>query len=216
MSAGPNVEPLDVDPEAAALRRAEDRGRALADLFERHRERLLRMVRLRMDPALRARLGASDVLQDAYLELARRVDEYAERPALPAFLWMRFVTAERILKAHRFHARAGKRAVGRQVPLGARGALTASTDSIAEAFLARDTSPTQGADRGERRERVLSALGRLKPADREMIALRHFEGLTAAEAAREVGIGVEAATKRYLRALERLRDVLGPAGPSSG
>ncbi len=103
----------DPDPDVQALlsagRNAEARKERLGELLFQYRARLLRVVELRMDPVLRARLGASDVVQDAYVEIARRVDRYLKAPTMPFFLWARFITVQRILKAHRFHVSAQQR-----------------------------------------------------------------------------------------------------------
>ena len=60
--------------------------RELTELFEQHRERLTQMVRLRMDRRLQGRVDAADVLQEAYLECAKRFADYRENPSMPLFL----------------------------------------------------------------------------------------------------------------------------------
>jgi RNA polymerase sigma-70 factor, ECF subfamily len=82
--------------------RAGDR-RALADLFQLHRDRLRRMVELRMDARLHGRIDASDVLQDGFIDLAKRVDSYLSDPKLPVFLWLRLVVSDRLATYHRQH-----------------------------------------------------------------------------------------------------------------
>src|SRR5688572_5213610 len=77
--------------------------RALNDLFARYRERLRRMVEMRLAQRLQARIDASDVVQDAYLEVTRRLDEYLREPRLPLFLWLRMVVGEHIVQMHRHH-----------------------------------------------------------------------------------------------------------------
>ncbi len=96
--------------------RAGDR-QALTDLFQRHRDRLHRMVELRMDARIQGRLDASDVLQDAFLDAAARLDGYLRRPELPPFLWLRLVVAERLAIAHRRHLGTKMRDVGQEVSL---------------------------------------------------------------------------------------------------
>src|SRR6476661_3950978 len=76
---------------------------ALSELFARHRGRLRRMVDLRLDRRLQGRVDASDVVQEAYLDVARRLDEYLRDPKLPLLLWLRFIVGERLLKLHRQH-----------------------------------------------------------------------------------------------------------------
>jgi RNA polymerase sigma-70 factor, ECF subfamily len=187
--------------------RAGDR-QALGALFARHRDRLRRMVEMRLDSRLQARLDASDVVQDAYLEVAERLPEYLSDPKLPLFLWLRLVVGERLLKLHRYHLGTLMRDAGREVSLF-RGALpAASSAALAAQLLGKNTSPTQAVVRAERILRLQEALNTLDPLDREILSLRHFEELTAAEAARVLGIEEPAAAKRYVRALKRLKEIL--------
>jgi RNA polymerase sigma-70 factor (ECF subfamily) len=181
---------------------------ALNELLSRHRSRLRLMVEMRLDTRLRARLDASDVIQDAYIEVTERFEEYLRDPKLPLFLWLRLVVGERLLKLHRHHLGTQMRDAGREVSLF-RGALpAASSAALAAQLLGKFTSPTQAAVRAERVLRLQEALNSLDPVDREILSLRHFEELTAAEAARVLDIEESAAAKRYLRALKRLKEVL--------
>jgi RNA polymerase sigma-70 factor (ECF subfamily) len=187
--------------------RAGDR-EALEALLARHRDRLRRMVEIRLDTRLQARLDASDVVQDAYVEVAQRLDEYLRDPKLPLFLWLRLVVGERLLKLHRHHLGTQMRDAGREVSLF-RGALpAASSAALAAQLLGKHTSPTQAVVRAERILRLQEALNTLDPVDREILSLRHFEELTAAEAAEVLGITESAAAKRYFRALKRLKEIL--------
>lgn len=202
-----------VGDEVAQLQEAgEDRGRALADLLGRHRPRLLRMVELRMDRHLKARVGASDVLQDAYLEISSRLGDYLADPRMPFFLWVRFITAQNLARLYRFHVGAQKRDVRRQVVSAHPHLPGATTVALVNHLVATGISPTGAAVRGEMRMQLAEALDQLKPEDREVLVLRHFEELSNAETARELGIKEDAASKRYLRALERLRGALMPGG----
>ena len=197
------------DPaELIARLRAGDRA-ALNAMFERHRDRLRRMVEIRLDSRLKARLDASDVVQEAYLEVATRLDEYVRDPNLPPFLWLRLVVGERLMKLHRHHLGAQMRDAGREVSLF-RGALAGGEPrrGSRRQLLGRYTSPTQAILRAERILRLQEALNTLEPIDREILSLRHFEELTAAETARVLDIEESAAAKRYFRALKRLKDVL--------
>jgi RNA polymerase sigma-70 factor (ECF subfamily) len=196
--------------------RAGDR-EALNALLARHRARLRRMVEIRLDTRLQARLDASDVVQEAYVEVAERLEEYLRDPKLPLFLWLRLVVGERLMRLHRHHLGAQMRDAGREVSLY-RGALpAASSAALAAQLLGRHTSPTQAVVRAERILRVQEALNTLDPLDREILSLRHFEELTAAETAQVLGIEESAAAKRYFRALKRLKEVLAamPGGQDS-
>jgi len=187
--------------------RGGDRG-ALAELFEKHRDQLRRMVELRIDARVRARLDASDVLQEAFLDVARDLDAYLADPNLPPLLWMRRHVGRRLITLHRQHLGTKMRAAGLEISLY-RGALPeASSAALASMLLGRHTSPTEAAQRAERLLRVQEALNSLDPIDREVLALRHFEQLSRADAAQVLGITQEAGAKRYFRALKRLKDVL--------
>jgi RNA polymerase sigma-70 factor, ECF subfamily len=183
-------------------------GAALNELFTRHRDRLRRMVEMRLDWRLRARLDASDVIQDAYLEVAQRLEEYLRNPTLPFFLWLRLVVGEQLVNLHRHHLGAQARDVGREVSLYREALPAASSAALAAQLLGKHTSPTQAAIRAERLLRLQAAVNQLDPLDREVLSLRHFEHLTRAETARMLGIEESAAAKRYIRALKRLKDTL--------
>jgi RNA polymerase sigma-70 factor (ECF subfamily) len=195
--------------DAELLRRLQEGDReALAVLFARYRGRLKRMVRLRLDRRLQGRLDPSDVLQEAYLDAARRADEYAADPALPFFLWLRLLTGQRLLALHRRHLGARMRDAGQEVSLY-RGALPqASSAALAAQLLGKLTTPSQAAMKAELKLRVQHALNSMDALDREVLTLRHFEQLTNGETARELGLSPAAACNRYVRALERLRGIL--------
>jgi RNA polymerase sigma-70 factor (ECF subfamily) len=181
---------------------------ALNELFARHRERLRRMVEMRLDRRLQGRVDASDVIQESFLDAARKLDDYLHEPKLPLFLWLRLVVGERLLKVHRQHLGAQMRDAGREVSLYREALPAASSAALAAHLLGRHTSPTQAAVRAERLLRLQEALNALDPIDREILSLRHFEELTRAEAAQALGIEEAAAAKRYVRALKRLKDTL--------
>jgi RNA polymerase sigma-70 factor (ECF subfamily) len=181
---------------------------ALECLFDLHRRRLRSMIELRLDWRLRGRLDASDVLQDAYLDLASRLNEYRRNPKLPPFLWLRLVVGECLINVHRHHLGAQMRDPAREVSLY-RGAMPeASSAALAARLLGKHTSLSQAALRAERTLKLQEALNSLDPIDREVLALRHFEQLSRGETAQVLGITEDAAAKRYVRALRRLKAVV--------
>jgi RNA polymerase sigma-70 factor (ECF subfamily) len=100
------------------------------------------------------------------------------------------------------------RDAGLEISLFREALPQASSAALASMLLGRHTSPTQAAQRAERLLRVQEALNTLDPIDREVLALRHFEQLSRAEAAEVMGISQVAGAKRYFRALKRLKEVL--------
>jgi RNA polymerase sigma-70 factor, ECF subfamily len=189
-------------------RAAQGDERALSRLFERYRSRLKKMVRLRLNRRLQGRVDDSDVLQDAYLELTRRLQEYLANPHAPFFLWLRRVTGYKLLEIHGTYLGTQMRDAGREVSLH-RGALpTADSISLAAQLLGRLTSPSQASVKAEMRIQLQEALNSLDPLYREILALRHFEQLSNAEAAQELELEPSAASKSYIRALARLQKIL--------
>jgi RNA polymerase sigma-70 factor (ECF subfamily) len=194
--------------EALVRRAASGDQEALARVFALYRDRLRQMVRLRLDRRLQGRLDPSDVLQDAYLDFARRLPDYARDPAMPFYLWLRFLTGQRLIDLHRQHLGAQMRDAAQEVSLY-RGALPqASSTSLAAQLLGRLTSASRAAIRAETQIRVQEALNRMDPMDREVLTLRHFEMLSNDEAATVLGIKKTAASNRYIRALKRLKEIL--------
>jgi len=183
---------------------------AWASLLEANRPRLRRMVAVRMHPVLRGRIDPSDVLQEAFAEATDRLASYAERPELPFFLWLRWLTGMRLKRVHREHLDRQARNPRREVPLDGGSLPGATSAALAEQLLGRDTRPSEAAARAERKRRVEVALDAIDPTDREMLLLRHFEELSNVEVARVLGITSAAASKRYVRALVELKRILGP------
>jgi RNA polymerase sigma-70 factor (ECF subfamily) len=187
------------------LRRGDQQ--ALATLFSRHRDRLGRMVDFRLDARLRGRVSASDVLQEAYIDALKRLPHFQADPDVPFFIWLRTVTVQRLIEVHRQHLGAQARDAAREVRLGHGPMIEASSEKMAE-LIGDFTSPSQAAHRAEVMSGLREALDRLDPIDREVLALRHFEEMSNHEVAAMLGIQTAAASKRYVRALERLREAL--------
>jgi RNA polymerase sigma-70 factor (ECF subfamily) len=187
--------------------RVGDRG-ALAELFQRHRDRLRRMVELRMDARLQGKIDASDVLQDGFLDGAKRVESYLSDPRLPVFLWLRLVVSDRLAMVHRHHLGTKMRDVAQEVSLYRDPLPRASSAALASMLLGRLTTPSNAAIRAEQILQIQEAVNSLEPLDREVVALRHFEQLSRAETAVVLGITEEAGAKRYIRALKKLKTIL--------
>jgi RNA polymerase sigma-70 factor (ECF subfamily) len=179
---------------------------AAGQLLERHRDRLKRMVAVRLDRRLAARVDPSDVVQETLAEAARRLPEYLRDRPLPFYPWLRRLTADRLAVLHRRHVRAANRAVGREEPpLPDHSAL-----ALADRLFARQSNPSARLRRQERRERVRAALAALPERDREVLVLRYLEELSVGEIAAVLGLTETAVYGRHLRALKRLKELLGP------
>jgi RNA polymerase sigma-70 factor, ECF subfamily len=201
--------PMDRDDTDQLLKKAgAGEPAALNAMFERHWERLRRMVQMRPDWRLQSRVDASDVIQDACVEATRRLQDYLRAPTMPLFLWLRFLVGERLLILHRHHLGVKARDARREVSLFQDALPEASSAALAAQLMGQHTSPSEAAVRAERLLRLQEAINRLDPIDREVLSLRHFEQLDRAEAAQVLGIKEAAAAKRYIRALNRLKVIL--------
>jgi RNA polymerase sigma-70 factor, ECF subfamily len=204
----------EVQPDTEELLRrtgAGDRG-ARGALLERHRERLLRMVALRLDPRLAARVDPSDVVQDVLAEADRRLDAYMRKQPLPFYPWLRQLAVDRLADQHRRHVRAGRRSVRREENEGW-GLPDASAEELMDRLLAPGDSPSAAMRRDEARDLVRAALEAMAEQEREVLILRYLEQLPAREVGAVLGIGDAAAKKRALRALRRLRELLKGLAP---
>jgi RNA polymerase sigma-70 factor (ECF subfamily) len=181
---------------------------ALRALFAQHHDRLKRMVHLRLSRQLAGRIDDSDVLQEAYLEVARRLGEYAREPSRPFFLWLRHMTGLKLAEVHRRHLGTQLRDAEREVTLHRGGLPLVDSVSLAAQLLGTLTTPSQAAIKAETRLLVQEALNGMDPIDREVLALKHFEQLSTAEIAEVLGLSKAGAGSRYLRAIKRLRAIL--------
>jgi RNA polymerase sigma-70 factor, ECF subfamily len=180
----------------------------LAEIFTRHRDRLRSMLELRLDRRLQARMDPSDILQETFVEASRKLEEYCGDPRLPIFLWLRGLAAQKLIDLHRHHFHAGKRNAEREISFDQARGPSSQTWAMAEFLMGHQLSPSQVAVKAETKVRLEKALDQLEEMDREILALRHFECLTAAEAAKVLGIKLETAKKRYVRAMVKLRQIL--------
>jgi RNA polymerase sigma-70 factor (ECF subfamily) len=195
------------DRESLRARLAGGEQQALAELFSQHRDPLRRMVALRLDQRLNGRVSPSDVLQEAYLDALQRLPHLRAKPDLPLYGWLRQIVGQRLIELHRQHLGAQRRAAGQEVSLD-QPAPAVRSQSLAAQLAGQLTSPSQAALRNEACAQLEAALERLEPLDREILALRHFEELSNNEVAAVLGIQKGAASKRYVRALARLKEAL--------
>jgi RNA polymerase sigma-70 factor (ECF subfamily) len=176
-------------------------------LFAEHRTQLRRFVEQRLDPKLRARVDASDVVQETQLEVLGRLADFLERQPMPFRLWLQKTAYERLLKIRRRHREAAQRSLDREVSLHDRSSL-----ALAQQLLAPGSTPSQHLDRREAARRVRQAIARLSEIDREIVLMRNFEGMSNQEVAHVLQIDPATASQRFGRALLRLRKLLLSSG----
>ena len=180
---------------------------ALGQLLEQHRPYLHQLVELRLDPKLRPRVDPSDVVQEAQIEAVRRLDAYLEQAPMPFRLWLRQLAHDRLVMMRRRHLKAARRSVGQEERLPEQSSML-----LAQRLLAGGSTPSQQLDRQELALRVRRAVAQLGDADREVLLMRTFEGLSFEEVSYLLEIDAAAARKRHGRALLRLHKILTDGG----
>jgi RNA polymerase sigma-70 factor (ECF subfamily) len=199
---------MTADTEHLLQRVAAGDGAARDLLLQRHRRRLRHMVAVRFDPRLAARVDPSDVVQETLAEAAANLDRYLRERPLPFYPWLRQLAQRRLIDLHRRHVQARRRSVTREVRPP--GLPDHSALALADRLFARTSSPSAGLRRQERRDRVRAALAALPEQDREVLVLRILEAMPTRETAAVLGISEVAVRSRQVRALDRLKVLLGP------
>jgi RNA polymerase sigma-70 factor (ECF subfamily) len=180
---------------------------AFESLIERHRPFLRQVIELRLDSRLQPRVDPSDIVQEVQLEVFRRMPDYLERRPMPFRLWLRKTAQERLLKTQRKHLETGRRTLSREVPLPDRSSL-----ALAQQMVASGASPSSRLERRELIERIRQAVAKLSEADRDILLMRNFEGMSNQEVAFSLDVDSATASKRHGRALLRLRQALLDGG----
>ena len=181
---------------------------ALAEIFSQFRERLRQIIRFRLDYRLAGRVSDSDVLQDTYLAAAKRLKHFCQQQDMPAFLWLRLIAGQELVDIHRQHLQAEMRDVRKEVSLAAQGPSPHTSLAIAAQLVGKQSSVSELLSRAESIEWLEKALNTMDTIDREVIALRHFEELSNVETSKVLQIEPSAASKRYVRAMSRLSELM--------
>ena len=190
----------------ARLRRGEDD--ALAALFSHYHNRLKRIVHFRLDHRMAGRVSESDVIQETFISASKRLDHYRGKPEMPFLVWLRLLANQQLADLHRQHLQAEMRDVRKEISLEQPGVSSHTSLAMAAHLVGQCTSPSRAFSRVERIAKLEEALNRMQAIDREVIALRHFEELTNAEVADVLDISDQAATKRYVRAIQRMKTIV--------
>jgi RNA polymerase sigma-70 factor (ECF subfamily) len=191
-------------PELLRRARAGDAG-AVRELLEGYRDYVALLVRARCAGRLRGRLDSSDIVQETLLRAAQHIGEFQGAGEAEWHAWLGRIAQREVIRQLRHHLGAEKRAVGREE--------AAAGESDGRSRLERwcdqeQTSPSQAAMRNERARLLAATLARLPEDYREVLVLRHLEGLDFAEVARRLGRSAGAARVLWTRALKALREEL--------
>lgn len=192
----------------ALLRQLAQGDRSAGDqLLRRHRERLTRLISMRVDHRVKGRFDPSDIVQEALVIANDRLPKYAEDQQIPFYPWLRGIAVEQLIKYHEKHVHTQKRSVNREEKLAPRP-NDESINELVDRLAGHEESPSVQMVRREKQERIRRALDSLRPRDREIIELRYLEQLENAEIAAVLNISMTAVRTRHFRALQRLNHVL--------
>ena len=181
----------------------------LAEIFQEMQPALERMLRLRLG-RMGQREDTADVLQNTYLEAARRLDEYLTTPQVSVKIWLRRLTRQVFTRMWRSHMSTEMRAMNREVGL-LRVSFDDSGEALATELSASMPGPASESIQQEMKDRLLRMIGEMSDSDREILALRHLESLSIRDTADELQISLDAASKRYQRAVLKLGQAMGTA-----
>lgn len=176
-------------------------------LLRLYRDRLKRMVGMRMDKRVSSRFDPSDVVQEALLTASNRLSAYLADQRIPFYPWLRNLTWEHLLKMQDRHLKVQKRTVDREVS----NELKLNEDSVCELvdLLAGSlTSPSLKVMRDEMCRRIRDALMAMRNNDREVLELLYLEQLTSKEAAEVLQVTQTVIRTRHCRAIQRLSTML--------
>jgi len=200
--------PSDPATQALLSRAAQGDASAQAELLEKYRDRLRRMIAMRLDRRIASRVDASDVVQEALNNAHGRLPKYFENPQTSFYLWLRGIAWDRLVEIHRTHIGAQKRSVLKERSWSP-NVTDESVSELAHSIAVSSINPGRRAMLAEMQARAQAALLELKPHDREILVLRYLEHLGVQEIAVVLGISQDAVAARHLRALKRLRTRLG-------
>jgi RNA polymerase sigma-70 factor, ECF subfamily len=193
-------------PDLLQRARAGDAG-ALQALLERYREFVKLVVRCHSPGQLRARMDSSDLVQETLLQAAQHMGQFQGHAEEEWRAWLGRIAEREVIHQARRHLDAAKRARSREQPLPNLAASGASGLSRLDQWLAcSQTSPSLAAVRQERAVLLSEALARLPEDSREVLVLRHLEGLGFAEVGERMGRSAGAVRVLWVRALKRLRE----------
>jgi RNA polymerase sigma-70 factor (ECF subfamily) len=176
-------------------------------LFARHKERLRRMVRLRLDRRVPGRFTSNAILDEIFGEAGRRWHEYQAGSGTSFFLWLRALAGERIQAIHHQHL-SGVWRGGEEIAIYRAAMPPVNTVSLAAQLMGNMPAASQASQRADLQVYLQEALNQMDPVDREVLALCHFEELKNDETATVLGLDPGETSRRYVQAVRSLKEVL--------
>ena len=184
---------------------------ATEQLIVRHRERLRKMVAVRFDRRMGARIDPSDIVQETLIRAMAKLPQYLEERPIAFYPWLRQLAWEQMVESFRKHILAQRRSVDREVNLGGQASPPLpdqSTAMLADLLVARQSNPSHRLEREQIKERVQNALTGIRTAYREVLVMRYLEELSMQEIADCLDTTESAIKMRHMRALKQLGSAL--------
>jgi RNA polymerase sigma-70 factor (ECF subfamily) len=180
---------------------------ALGRLLDLYRQYLSLLARMQVSRRLQGKIDASDLVQEAFLDAHRHFRQFRGTNENQLLQWLRQILAAKLADHWRRYLGAKRRDVRQEQALAAE--LDRSSAQLGAALAASISSPSQQASRREQAVLLADALGELPEHYREVLVLRHLEGLTFPQVADRMGRTLDSVEKLWLRALARLRELMG-------
>ena len=178
---------------------------ALGQLLELYRSYLELIARFQLDERLRSKMSPSDIVQETFLQAKRGLEEFGGASEVEFLAWLRRILVSRLVERIR-HYTTGRRNIDLEQQMSTR--VDESSQWLEKQFEAPDTSPSVSAARREQAVRLADAVANLPAEHREVILLRHVDGLSFPEVAHRLDRELESAKSLWRRAIKRLRDAL--------
>jgi RNA polymerase sigma-70 factor, ECF subfamily len=182
----------------------------LGRLLELYRRYLALLARVQIGRRLQGKVDASDLVQETFLDAHRNFDRFRGGSEAEFVCWLRQILAGNLADVMRRYLGAQGRDVRLEREI--QDALDQSSVLLDRALMAPQSSPSQQAVRREQGVLLADALDKLSEDYREVLVLRHLEGLPFPEVARRMGRSQDSVEKLWMRGLARLRQIMG--GPT--
>ena len=177
----------------------------LEDFIHLEYQELRRFAEQNLDKRVQGRVSPSDVVQDAWVDAVHRIKKGQLRELESVRNWIRFLVKQSVNAVHRLHLGASKRDAARDIPQNVHpGDLSGEGNSLLSALSTPGVGPSTQVAQAEMNHIVRDTINRMTNDDREILLLRHEQGLTNQECAERLGLSISAASKRYNRALDEL------------
>lgn len=179
-----------------------------AERFLEYREQLLSLAVRNLNPVLARRVSPEDVVQETLSSACSKIDFFENRPDVPVYFKLRTILFQTITSMERKHLQAKKRDAYKELEVVDGDDTATQAQANWNQFAATVTGPMTRVARKDRYALLKEAIDGLPENDRHILEMRHFDGLGNAECARLLAIEPKAASIRYVRALQRLREKL--------